>query len=130
MNKYLPIAGLLMLIFFCIVPLKRKMQEYDVQKNGEIVMAIIVSVPNSIGAKIHYSIKFAYAGRVFNKKTGNGVEKRYKLGDEIRLKHIDGMDIFLYEDEKIEKEFIAMAILAVVSIAFIIYGFQKKRTKV
>jgi hypothetical protein len=42
------------------------------------------------------------------------------------LKHIDGSNIFLFETEKIEKEFASAAVLAVLGITFIVIGATRK----
>ena len=73
-----------------------------------------------------YFMKFTYEGKVFDKKVGCGYADTYKIGDRIQLRHIDGSDIFLFENEKVEKEFISSGILAVLGIAFIVMGVRRK----
>ncbi|MEO8173028.1 MAG: hypothetical protein ABI581_08090 [Sediminibacterium sp.] len=71
-------------------------------------------------------MKFNYKDEFFDKKIGYGFIEKHKVGDSIFLKHIEGVDIFLFENEKIEKEFSASILLALVGLYFIIRGFKRK----
>ena len=73
MKLFLIIGGLFIIIFVCIIPLKRDIQEYEVQKNGKLVTATVTYIPNCIGSKIKYFMKFTYGGQEFDKKVGCGV---------------------------------------------------------
>ncbi len=119
-------AGLFFIIFFCIIPLGRDIKEYEVQRNGELITATITYIPNCIGSKIKYFMKFTYAGQEFDKKVGCGFADTHKVGETIKLKHTDGTDIFLFENENKETEFISTALLAALGIAFIVIGVRKK----
>ncbi len=126
MKKLLIIGGFFIIAFICLVPLRRDIAEYDTQKNGEIVVATIIDVPNCIGAKIRHQIKFMYDNEVFSKRIGAPCEQ-YKVGDSIRLKHTPGTNLFLYENETKEKEFISTGLLALAGITFIIIGFRRRK---
>lgn len=52
--------------------------------------------------------------------------KGHKVGEEIKMKHMEGSDIFLFEKERIEEEFIALGILALFGIKFIVMGIRRK----
>lgn len=71
-------------------------------------------------------MKFTYAGKEFDKKVGCGFSDTHKIGQTITLKHQEGTDIFLFENEKIEIELVAMAILFVFGIFLIIKGLKQK----
>jgi hypothetical protein len=109
----------------CAIPLKHKIAEYDTQKNGQLITATIVDVPNCFGSKIRHFLKFKYNDQTYSKEIGRPCEE-YKIGQALILKHTEGTDIFLYETEKIEKEFIATALLAILGLFLIIYGFKRK----
>ena len=126
MKPFLIFGGLFIIIFICIIPLSRDIKECNIQKNGDLVTATITYIPHCIGAKIMYFMKFTYEGKVFDKKVGCGYADTYKIGDRIQLRHIDGSDIFLFENEKVEKEFISSGILAVLGITFIVMGVRRK----
>jgi hypothetical protein len=126
MKISLIIAGLFFIIFFCIIPLGRDIKEYEVQKNGELITATITYIPNCIGSKIKYFMKFTYAGQEFDKKVGCSFSDTHKIGETIKLKHTDGTDIFLFENENKETEFISTALLAILGITFIVIGARKK----
>lgn len=126
MKLFLIIGGLLMIIFFCLVPLKRDIQEYKVQKTGEIVKATITYIPNCIGTKSNQFMKFTYAGSEFDKSVGCAFSDTHKVGDTINLMHNDGTDIFLFETENKESEFISAGLFAIIGISFIIMGARKK----
>ena len=115
-----------MVIFICIVPLKRHIQEYDVQQNGEIIKVTITYIPICLGTKTRQFMKFKYAGTEFDKSVGCSFSETHRVGETINLKHIDGSDIFLFETEKTETEFISTGILAILGISFIIIGAKKK----
>jgi hypothetical protein len=106
--------------------LGRDIKEYDVQKNGELITVTITYIPNCIGSKIKYFMKFTYAGREFDKKVGCGFADTHKIGETIKLKHTDGTDIFLFENENKETEFISTTLLAVLGISFIVIGAKRK----
>lgn len=126
MKLFLILGGLFIIIFICIIPLNRDIQEYNVQKNGELVTATITYIPMCIGTKIRYFMKFTYAGQEFDKKVGCAFSDTHRVGETIKFKHIDGTDIFLFESEKIETEFIATGLLALFGIVFIIIGTRRK----
>jgi hypothetical protein len=126
MKLFLIIGGLFIVIFVCIIPLRRHIEEYNIQKNGELVTASITYVPHCIGSKIRYFMRFTYREQEFEKKVGCGFSTTHKVGDTIQLKHIDGSNIFLFETEKIEKEFASAAVLAVLGITFIVIGATRK----
>jgi hypothetical protein len=71
-------------------------------------------------------MKFIYAGQEFDKKVGCGFADTHKVGETIKLRHIDGTNIFLFENEKKEKEFISTGLLAILGVAFIVIGVRKK----
>ncbi len=96
MKLFFIIGGLFIIIFICIIPLSRDIKEYNIQKNGDLVIATITYIPDCVGAKIMYFMKFTYAGKEFDKKVGCGFADTHKIGDTIQLRHIDGSDIFLY----------------------------------
>jgi hypothetical protein len=126
MKRFYIIGGLFIIIFICLIPLNRKLQEYNVEKNSKLVTATINYIPICSGTKIKYFMKFTYAGKEFDKKVSCGFSDTHKIGDTIKLKHQEGTDIFLFENEKIEIELVSMAILSVFGIALIIVGLKQK----
>ena len=126
MKAFLIIGGLFIIIFICIIPLSRDIKEYNVQKNGVIVTATITSIPVCTGTKTHHFMKFTYAGQEFDKKVGCGFSDNHKIGEKIRLKHMEGIDIFLFENEKKETGFISTSILAILGIVITIIGLKRK----
>jgi hypothetical protein len=126
MKLFLIIGGLFIIIFICIIPLNRDIRKYNVQKNGELVTATITYIPICRGTKIKYFMKFTYAGQEFDKKVGCGFSDTHKVGETIKFKHTDGTDIFLFENEKTETEFISNGLLALLGIVFIVIGARRK----
>jgi hypothetical protein len=128
MRVWYILSGLFIIIFICLIPLKRHFQEYRVQTQGKIINVRLTYVPHSIGCKIIYSAKFVYEGKEHSKKVGCTFDETHKVNDVIQLKHIEGIDIFLFPEENITKEFIASGALAAFGIFLIIYGNRKKPT--
>jgi hypothetical protein len=126
MKPLLIIGGLFIIVFICIIPLNRDIKEYNVQKNGKLVTATMTYIPICSGTKIKHFMKFIYAGQEFDKKVGCGFADTHKVGETIKLRHIDGTNIFLFENEKKEKEFISTGLLAILGVAFIVIGVRKK----
>jgi len=126
MKAFLIFGGLFILIFICIIPLKQDLNEYDTQKNGELINATITYIPTCLGTKNKYFIKFIYAGQIFDKKVGRGFSDTHKVGDIIKLKHSRGTDIFLFDTEKKETEFISTSLLALFGLFCIIAGLRRK----
>ena len=126
MKLFLIMGGFFIIVFICLIPLPRKISEYQVQKSGKIISATISYIPHCYGTKIKYFMRFIYNGKEFDKKVGCGFDDNHKVGDTLRLRHSEGTNIFLFETEKIEGEFISTVLLALFGIFFIIYGFKRK----
>lgn len=126
MKLFLIIGGFFILIFTCIVPLKEDIQEYDVQQNGVFVRVTITYIPICLGTKTSPFMKFKYDGTEYAKRVGCNFPEFHNVGEIITLKHIDNTDIFLFENEKKETEFIATGLLGILGIIFIIKGVRKK----
>src|SRR6186713_2216418 len=100
MKIFLIAGGLFLLILVSIIPLKRDIEEYQVQKTGELVSAKITYLKGCIGSKTYYFMKFEYNGDEFDKRVRCGFEETHKLGEVIQLHHKPGTDIFLFKNEK------------------------------
>ncbi|HEX8461671.1 MAG TPA: hypothetical protein VF623_09580, partial [Segetibacter sp.] len=85
----------------------------------------ITYIPNCLGSKIRRFMKFKYSGNEYDKKVGCRFSDSHKVGDLIKLKHEEGTKIFLFENEKIEKQFISTALLGIFGIGIIVFGFKK-----
>lgn len=110
----------------CLIPISKDFEDYDVQKNGKIVTATITYIPVCLGTKTSQYMEFKYAEMKFDKNVGCNFSDTYKVGDTIKFKHLEGTDIFLFEEESIESEFIASGLLAIVGITFIVIGARRK----
>lgn len=126
MKAFLIAGGFFLIIFICLIPLKRNIQEYDVQKNGQLVKAVIIEVPNCFGTRVKHFIKFKFENEIYSKTTTGKPCESFKVGDSIALKHEPESDIFLYDTEDIKSQFISSALIAIAGISFIIIGFKKK----
>ena len=127
MKATLIIGGLFIIIFVVLIPLKRDIAEYDTQRNGEFITATIAYVPNCIGTKVKHFMKFNYAGKLFDKKVSCGFGDMHKVGETIKLKHTQGTDIFLFENENKEIEFVSVTLLTLIGLFLMVYGLLKKR---
>lgn len=127
MKVFLTIGGLFTIIVFCIIPLDRDIKEYDTQKYGKLITAIITHIPVCNGTKIKSFMKFTYGGQEFDKKVNCSFADTHKVGQVINLKHSEGTDIFLFENENKEKEFISKGLLAALGAVFIWMGLRKNR---
>lgn len=125
MKTILIIGGLFLLIFTCIIPGTRVIQEFDVQNNGELVKASITYIPICIGTKTSNFMKFRYDGEIFTKRVGCSFADDHKVGEPINLKHKEGTAIFLFEQEDKSTELVSIAILGLVGIVSIVYGLKK-----
>jgi hypothetical protein len=130
MKLFLIIGGLFIIIFVCIIPLRRTFEKYNTQINGQLITATITYIPNCLGTKVRHFMKFTYSGQEFDKVVGCGFSDAHKVGDTIKLKHTDGTDIFLFETENIKTDLISTSILALVGLSFIIYGFKKTKNQI
>ena len=127
MKKFLIISGLFIIIFICIIPLKRTIDEYNTQINGQLVSATISYLPNCLGTRVHQFMKFKYSGQEFDKVVDCTFSDLHKVGDTIKLRHTAGTDIFLFENEEVRKEFFATGLLTIIGLFFIIYGIKKNK---
>lgn len=126
MKIFIIVGGVFIIVFICLIPLKRDIIEYNTQKEGQLITATITYLPNCFGTKIRYFMKFTYAGKEFDKKVGCGFIDDHRVNETIKLKHIEGTDIFLFENEKKETEFISTGIMVLFGIFFIVYGIKRK----
>lgn len=125
MKLFLIIGGLFILVFVCIIPLSNDIEEYNVQQNGELVTATITYIPICNGTKVKYFMKFIYAEQEFDKAVGCDFADTHKVGETIKFRHKDGTDIFLFESENKESEFIAVGILAILGVVSIFIGLRR-----
>lgn len=112
--------GGLLLLFICFAPLKRKIQEYQVQRQGELVEVRLTKLRPSIGCKILYHFDFEFAGNQYSKKAGCNFHDSHKSGQVINLMHLPDVDIFLFPDENIIHEFIAFGLLGAFALFLLI----------
>lgn len=122
MKFFFIISGFFILIFICLVPLKTKIAEFDVYKNGELVP---VAFPNPIGAKVSHPLKFTYLGNGYSIMIKGTLAEKHKVGDTILMRHKDGNAIFLLPTKNMYFELFAIGTLAVFSIFLIAYGLKK-----
>jgi hypothetical protein len=120
------ILGGLVLIIIAVLPLRNHLSEYETQKHGEFVKAVIIAAPTCLGARIKHWVKFRYNNEIHSKTTGGKACEDFKVGDTLTLKHTEGTDIFLYDTETVESEFVAFGLLGVMGIIFMVLGFKKK----
>lgn len=113
------------MVFVSIIPLKRDVEEYRVQKNGEVIEATITYLKDCVGSKTNYFMKFAYNGQEYDKSVRCGFENTHKVGENILLKHKPGTGIFLFRNEKKEKEFVSSGLLILLGILSIGFGIKK-----
>jgi hypothetical protein len=125
MKTFLILGGIFVVIFACLVPLNRDLREYDTQKNGQLITAVVVDVPSCIGARVQHFIKFRFDSKIYSKRIGAPCDQ-YKVGQTLKLKHTPGTDLFLYVNETKESEFVSTGLLVVAGILFIIMGIKKK----
>ena len=119
-------GGLFILIFACIIPLNHNIREYEVQKRGEIIVATITEIPDCFGTRLKHFMRFSYGGRFYDKAIGCSFANSHKVGETIKFRHLKDTDIFLFENEKKERDFIATGLLALLSILIIIIGAKGK----
>ena len=117
--------GGLALLFISIVPLKYKFQEYQVQKQGQLVEVRLTRLRSSVGCKIRYFFEFDYAGNQYSKKAGCNFHESHKIGQVILLKHLNDFDIFLFPEEDIVSEFVAFGLLGVFALFMLIKASKK-----
>jgi hypothetical protein len=129
MKTFLIVGGFFIIIFVCLIPLPRDIAEYNTQRNGITVNVMITKVPNCIGTRISQYIKFRYNNEIYSKRVGAPCDE-YRVGSILKLKHTPDTDIFLYENEKKEKEFVSAGLLALAGFTFIIIGFKKRKVSI
>jgi hypothetical protein len=117
--------GGLLLLFISFAPLKHKYQEHQVQKQVELVEVRLTKLRPSIGCKILYFFEFEYAGKQYSKKAGCNFHDTHKPGQVIKLKHLNGSDIFLFPDEDIGPEFIAFGLLGIFALFLLIKAVKR-----
>ena len=111
------------MLFIYFAPLKRKVQEYQAQRKGEVVEVVEVHLTKlrpTIGCKVLNFFDFKYAGNQYSKKAGCNFHDSHMPGQVIKLKHLSEMDIFLFPDEDLVREFIAYGLLGVFGLFLLI----------
>lgn len=124
MKNFYRIAGIAFVIG-CIFFLKYNFRELEVFKNGYIVNATVVFVPDGYKIKKHSNIKFNYNGKIHVKGIGFLKSKELREGDIIRLKTNINNDVFLYEQENPYINTFSFIMLFLFGIYLIYNGFKR-----
>ena len=115
-----------------LLSLRHKLAEYETQKNGQIINAMITRVPDCQGEEVGF-MEFRYQGQRYSKEVSCSFSDRHKRGDTIRMKHLAKTGIFLLEQEHKEGELVAIGILPIVGVISVIFSlkapFGKKQKK-
>ena len=112
-----------------LISLRFKIDSYNVQQHGELISVKVLYVPNCIGTKMKYNFRFQYIEngviKEYSKRIGGGLCDQLLVGQELKLKANLEKMIFLYENEDVRSEFIAMGLLGLASTLCFIFGFKK-----
>ena len=81
MKGFLIAGGLFIIIFICIIPLPREIEEFNTERTGEMVTVTITYIPICSGTKGKHFMKFIYKGETFDKDAGCGFDETHKLGE-------------------------------------------------
>jgi hypothetical protein len=128
-NRTIYIIGGLVFGFLALIGLRFKIDSYYVQQHGDLITVKVLYVPNCIGTKIKYHFRFQYLEngviKEYSKQIGGGLCDKLTVGQDLKLKADLGKKIFLYENEDVRGEFIAMGLLGLGSILCFIFGLKK-----
>jgi len=124
MKTFYKISGILFIIG-CVFFLKYNYKELETYKNGKIISAKIIYVPNCLSGKRHYYLKFSYNERIYPKRIGGGLCDKLKEGDIIKLKTNEDNSVFLYEYENPYNNMISFILLFLFGVFLIYMGFKK-----
>ena len=125
MKSFYIISGLAIIVAVCFT-VNRKKVELDVFLNGSNVAVTLTDLPNSIGAKIRYPIKFTYLGKEHSKMTRGAYSDEHYLGEKVTMKHKDEYeDLFLFMHENMYVEVASMVVLMLFGVFLIVYGYKR-----
>jgi len=129
-NKTIYIIGGIVFGILSLIGLRFKIDSYNVQQQGELISVKVLYVPNCIGTKIKYNFRFQYMEngviKEYSKRIGGGLCNKLLIGQELKLRANLEKKIFLYENEDVRREFVAMGLLGLGSILCFIFGFKKQ----
>jgi|688.fasta_scaffold1108982_1 hypothetical protein len=124
MRRFYLLGGAIIL-FICVMPLKRKLSEYQVQTQGDLIDVVITKLRPSVGCKIRYDFDFEFNGAHYSKTAGCHFHNQHRVGELLKMRHIDGQDIFLFPTEDVRMEFVAFGSLLLFGIFCLWRGFVR-----
>jgi len=127
MKTFYKISG----IIFIICPLLLfvfNFKEIKTYKNGIVIDAIVVFVPNCLTTKAHYNFQFRYEGKIYAKQIGVLTCRQLKEGSVIKLKTNANHTVFLYLNENPFKNSVSFFILNLFGLFLIYMGFKRDKT--
>ena len=126
------IFGGIIFLLIAIIPLRRKIDSFKTQLNGQTIKVKVTYVPNVFFYNdVNYHFKFQYmdGGKLkeysklyFPKYCGQLIS-----GQELKLKADLSKNIFLYENEDVKTEFYSFSLLGLLGIILLIFGLKKVR---
>jgi len=121
--KYSSLGLGITIIVFSLIFLKFKLDIYKVERDGQIVEAQIIKLPNYCGStRGKYYMDLNYQGEIFIKRIPAGFCDKHKVGELIQIKYLEGEESILFVGEEMTGEFIAIGFFLLVGIVSVIYG--------
>jgi hypothetical protein len=91
--------GFALLAFILLIPLSFGLYEkWQVYTKGNIVNVTITSLPGALST--NGTVKFRFQGRVYAESMNGATAKYFHFGDTLQMKHLDGYQIFLFENDR------------------------------
>lgn len=128
MNKYLGIAGILIVIISVFL-LTKNIEKISVYTHGREVKVEVVDIPISCDVSnksLKAFFRFKYKDNIYSKRIEGEYCDLLKNAKTIKLKTNSDNTIFVYINESVYSEFYFNFILLFIGIFIIYKGFKKK----
>jgi hypothetical protein len=130
-NRTIYIIGGIACWFFALIGLKNDIDSYEVQKHGQLISVKVFYIPECIGTKVRYHLRFQYIDngelKEYSKRIGGGLCDKLVIGQELKMKADLNKKIFLYEFEDVRIEFYVSGLLGLAGLISLVVGLRKRQ---
>ncbi len=128
MNRLLIILSLF-IICLSIILLLTTLQKYELSRTKNFVLVTIQKLPDCNKGYKNKFLSIDYNGITYTFRTKCKYVQHLQEGQQLSMLHNSGTDIFIFKEQNIKHELIALTILALIGILCLILDFKFKKQK-
>lgn len=128
MKSFIMVGSCILLIVGAI-SLFNAFSRYRAYEQGQYVNVMLKTLPNCNYGYKNKFLKLDYNGIEYVLRTACKYTKKYEAGQQIKMLHIPGSNIFLFPEEDVKSDFLSGILILIVAIGCLIYGIKKSKSK-